>query len=145
MHTHAYVYFQIMSDRCSYKECGEGGLTDTMGRVEISAVLPSKDKLRKIRSNFLVSWENSGEARFHPTCWDVLIKSARSRKKQKNGMIVTEKAMLKEAAETVERHDSEEEMTEKALEVAQLIKATKYCVCFTGAGISTSAGIGDYR
>ena len=53
-----------------------------------------------------------------------------------------ERAMIKEAAKTVEYHDSRKSVREKAKKIASLIKSSKHCVAFTGAGISTAAGIG---
>lgn len=43
-----------------------------------------------------------------------------------------------------EYNDVPEVLAEKILKVASLIKASHYCTAYTGAGISTSAGIGDY-
>ena len=36
-------------------------------------------------------------------------------------------------------------MESEAKQISQLISSSKHCVVFTGAGISTAAGIGDYR
>ena len=33
----------------------------------------------------------------------------------------------------------------EAIRIARLIKSAKHCIVFTGAGISTAAGVGDYR
>ncbi|KAL9658416.1 hypothetical protein ABK040_015735 [Willaertia magna] len=44
-----------------------------------------------------------------------------------------------------EHFDSEEEINLKVKELAQLINTSKYVVLYTGAGISTSAGIPDFR
>lgn len=52
---------------------------------------------------------------------------------------------MKEAAKTAEYHDSSEQVEGESTRIARLLQAAKHCVAFTGAGISTSAGIGDYR
>lgn len=44
-----------------------------------------------------------------------------------------------------EYFDSPEELDKKIDELAKLIKASKHFVAFTGAGLSTGAGIPDYR
>ncbi len=44
-----------------------------------------------------------------------------------------------------EVHDSTESTESKAIALAALIRQAKHVVCFTGAGISTSAGIPDFR
>ena len=41
--------------------------------------------------------------------------------------------------------DTEEEVNSKCLLLAKWIKESKYMVAYTGAGISTSAGIPDFR
>jgi len=41
--------------------------------------------------------------------------------------------------------DSEEELDEKVEQLARLVRESRYTVFFTGAGVSTSAGIPDYR
>jgi NAD-dependent SIR2 family protein deacetylase len=47
--------------------------------------------------------------------------------------------------EKEEFHDSHETIEIKAKELAELILKSKHFIAFTGAGISTSAGIPDYR
>lgn len=41
--------------------------------------------------------------------------------------------------------DDEKTVDEKCATLAQMILASKHVVCHTGAGISTSAGIPDFR
>ena len=47
--------------------------------------------------------------------------------------------------DTKEYFDSTEEFSEKINDFVNLIKTSKHIICFTGAGISTFAGIPDYR
>ena len=46
---------------------------------------------------------------------------------------------------TVEKFDGEEELAKKAKRAAELLGVSVSAICFTGAGISTAAGLGDYR
>ncbi len=47
--------------------------------------------------------------------------------------------------EKLEYFDSEEELEVKITALAEMVKQSKHFIAFTGAGISTSAGIPDYR
>jgi len=44
-----------------------------------------------------------------------------------------------------ETEESDATLEEKLERLAELVRWSKYTVFFTGAGISTSAGVGDYR
>lgn len=44
-----------------------------------------------------------------------------------------------------EKIDSDFEIEEKSKRLAELISNSKNFICFTGAGLSTSTGIPDYR
>ena len=52
---------------------------------------------------------------------------------------------LKNEEEKKEIFDKEEELEEKCAKLAKLIVKSKHLVAFTGAGISTGAGVPDYR
>eukprot|EP00698_Gefionella_okellyi_P011115 TRINITY_DN2911_c2_g1_i2.p1 TRINITY_DN2911_c2_g1~~TRINITY_DN2911_c2_g1_i2.p1 ORF type:complete len:492 (-),score=107.03 TRINITY_DN2911_c2_g1_i2:406-1881(-) len=47
--------------------------------------------------------------------------------------------------ELIEHFDADDVVEAKAIQLAELIKSSSHCVVFTGAGISTSSGIGDFR
>ena len=77
----------------------------------------------------------SGVAVFHETCWQTQL-TAKQR---------TLRAILREANELAEFFDSRARMEESVDHVVELLACSKHAVLFSGAGISTSAGIGDFR
>lgn len=130
---------------CSFSDCKFSRITTSDARVEVRTSAP-KGGFSKLQ-NAKVKWRRSGDAVFHRECWDIVVKTCRMRSKKRAPFVLStlEKTLVKEASKTAEFHDSLEIVTAEALRIASLIKNAKHCVAFTGAGISTSAGIGDYR
>lgn len=77
---------------------------------------------------------------FHRECWDSLCEKVQS-SPQGNPDV----APWRDAASAAEKFDSADELAKKATEAAAILRQCKRVVCFTGAGISTAAGLGDYR
>lgn len=125
--------------KCAVISCDKGTIKSTDGRVDTRAYALPKNE----RSDFQVNWDDKGFATFHDVCWYTLIK--RLSKDKASGITKAEEDMIKEALKTAEIHDSYEKLKKEAEHVANLIKTSEYCIAFTGAGISTAAGIGDFR
>ena len=133
--------------QCSLKICSKLVDFSLDDRVEVQITLP-EGTISTFLTKCVVRWSPSGEALFHHNCWTEVLKNARTRPKKKasvTDITAEEKVLIKEASKTAEFHDSCPTIRDKAVRVAGLIKKSRYCVVFTGAGISTSAGIGDFR
>ena len=129
---------------CCLRKC-KTKIPSSDARIEIQCSV-SRGGIKLATS--VVRWSRNGQAIFHPDCWQGVLSSARARRKKNMThpeMSEKEKSMIIEASKTLERHDSEEFIKTSAEKIADMIRSSKHCVCFTGAGLSTAAGIGDYR
>lgn len=130
---------------CSFNDCKFPRISNSEARAEVRTSVP-KGGFSK-RRNSKVKWTRSGDGIFHRDCWDLLVKTCRVRSKKNAPFVLStiDKTLVKEALKTAEYHDSLDTVANEASRIADLIRNAKHCVAFTGAGISTSAGIGDYR
>eukprot|EP01062_Namystynia_karyoxenos_P066304 TRINITY_DN60267_c0_g1_i1.p1 TRINITY_DN60267_c0_g1~~TRINITY_DN60267_c0_g1_i1.p1 ORF type:complete len:412 (+),score=92.71 TRINITY_DN60267_c0_g1_i1:72-1307(+) len=115
---------------CRRRECG-GEIGDA-ARVEVAVNL-SEDGAP---AGGLVSWAADCALPFHRDCWQKVLHG------QAAG---AERGLLRLAAQTAEHFDSAEELEAKARQAADILRSRQRTVAFTGAGLSTSAGLGDYR
>lgn len=134
---------------CSLRACGKAISLASSGRVDVRGTVT---KLAKPGAS--IKWTGGGCASFHTACWEEVEKAAKRRRRSaKPGtgvqggapMSAPEARLVRDAASTAEFHDSDAALAAKAKRIADLLRAGKHVVAFTGAGISTSAGIGDYR
>lgn len=115
------------------------------GRVEVRAYQVSSSQ----RAALKVGWNENGEAVFHHACWNRLVKATKKKETQTEADTLQvselEASLILEAKKHAEFHDSDGKVKAEAARIAQMIKNANYCIGFTGAGISTAAGIGDFR
>lgn len=119
---------------CCLKSCST---TIEEDRVEIVGSAAGSDE-------YILDWDSKGGAVLHIDCWNEVLRNARIRRSKGATIKISsvEKSLIKEAAKTAEFHDSQITIQNKAKKIADLIVNAKYGIVFTGAGISTSAGIG---
>lgn len=127
---------------CSLKSCN-GPVTPETGKVEVRAFQVTAEERRQLQ----VEWEDAGDAVFHRECWSNLVAAAKTTNPDRSKMELNELEikLVKEAKKTAEYHDSDSFIKTEAKRIVKMLSNAKYPIFFTGAGISTAAGIGDFR
>lgn len=88
--------------------------------------------------------QHNGVCSLHRSCWQQLVDDdGAGSSGTPHGRIFAKR--LREAEETAEIFDGRSTVEDQAKQLAVLLRNAKHAVVFTGAGISTSAGIGDFR
>lgn len=127
---------------CGLKVCGSPVQVE---RTEISI---GRDALYSSASGEAAKliYGRNGNAVLHQGCYKDLMSKVRSRKRKLEAKpSAWECRLLRAADETAEWHCSDEILAASARRFVAMLRAAKHAVVFSGAGISTSAGIGDYR
>ncbi|XP_045214931.2 uncharacterized protein LOC123565012 isoform X2 [Mercenaria mercenaria] len=125
---------------CSLKSC-KGSVTADTGKVEVRAFQVTAAERKTLQAE----WDESGDAIFHRHCWSDLVDAAKKTSAGKNNLSELEVKLVKEAKKTAEFHDSDTFIKDEAKRIAKMLQQAKYPIFFTGAGISTAAGISDFR
>ncbi|KXS19559.1 DHS-like NAD/FAD-binding domain-containing protein [Gonapodya prolifera JEL478] len=142
-----------MATSCCFVPCGRplryGVEAISQGRIAPRDV----KKARKFPQDLDIRWADDGSAKLHTRCWEEAL--AHAEKVVAKGGRRTRTAMTAgdtfcaglviEADDTIETFDAQESVLEGAAKAAELIQEHENIMFFTGAGLSTSAGIGDYR
>lgn len=126
---------------CALKSC-KGPVSSETGKVEVRAFQVTAHERKTLKAD----WDEDGEAVFHRDCWATLKEAAKAAfSGKKFDLTELEVRLVKEAKKTAEYHDSDQFIKDEAKRIVQMLKQAKYPIFFTGAGISTAAGIGDFR
>ncbi|KAK3600867.1 hypothetical protein CHS0354_019215 [Potamilus streckersoni] len=129
-----------MAACCCLSTCKEGAITSTHAHVKVRAFNLTENERKDLKA----AWSEEGNAVFHYHCWKYLTSASRGKNPDMK-LSDLEVQLVQEAAKTAEYHDEEEKVKDEAKRIAQMIRSADYCIGFTGAGISTAAGIGDFR
>ena len=138
---------------CALRACGRP--LDPEHRATVRVRCPLGTALED-SSATVVAWRADGRAALHRECWagvscslpltsagtaPALFYAPRLRQQPS----AAERAALAEADRTAEHFDAGVVLRDKAAAAAALLLKAARCVAFTGAGVSTSAGISDFR
>eukprot|EP00434_Breviolum_minutum_P030284 symbB.v1.2.026788.t2/scaffold2527.1/size76866/2 len=120
---------------CSLLKCKEP-ICDSDARVEVAISLKGEATSDSIDT--LVNWKDGTTMAFHKSCWESLLQERAS-------LSGTELQRMQQVAATAEHFDSFDDLKQKAQQAANILQQSSRPICFTGAGLSTAAGLGDYR
>ena len=162
----------VDGERCALRSCALGGEVEP-STVAARVTTPAKKVRRLSRAAAAaccVEWDaGSQRTHFHLCCWEAVERAASApcfrpafakRARGPRGTVPpraeqcaddaltlsdAERALVKDVADTCERFDTAQVVQEQARALASLLRASSYAVAFTGAGVSVSAGISDYR
>lgn len=128
-----------MSRLCDGQSCVVCSQGITSAQEACFVTVPSK-KLNKLAAStkhkFLVKWNyKKPNNAMHIACYERVLEEGSA----------AEKKLLDSVEETLERFCTYSQLVDIAKEVCTVLETSRSTVCFTGAGISTSAGISDYR
>lgn len=126
-----------LSWECSCRDCCLGGIEGGAARVEVALALGA-GRANEDGCNGGIRWRYGEPMAFHRTCWEQLLANRRSLAK-------SDLQLLQTAASTAEHFDAASDMVRKAGKAADVLRKSSRAICFTGAGLSTAAGLGDYR
>lgn len=129
----------LETGQCSLRKCIQGDLEAKMARVEVKSFAVKADALEHME----IAWSPGGDATFHDICWKAVLDSLRMDNPFRFSTL--ERSVAEEAKRTAEYFDSMEKLDVEADRIVEMLKSAKYAIAFTGAGISTSAGVGDFR
>jgi hypothetical protein len=124
---------------CALRSCAKPILPD-----DAAVVVPTNEKIRaRCRDStvekFRVLWVRNSRTCLHDACWKALHADSIGH------LVAEERKLVASGSELVERYDGVRTVEEKVRVVAGLMRDAQHVVAFTGAGISTAAGIPDYR
>ncbi|XP_060065367.1 NAD-dependent protein deacylase sirtuin-6-like [Ylistrum balloti] len=155
---------------CCLKMCSNKSLKPSDNKVHVRAPYQRKEGgFNAKEAEMLAVWDVNGEAKFHMKCWKTMREAATKKSKSDNNLqnsnnvksnnhvtpenqgscnthiTELEKLLVAEASLTVEFYNSDVTLKREAKRIASMLRKCKYSIVFTGSGISTPTGAGDYR
>jgi len=157
----------VDGQRCALRDCALG--VEISSSQDACRVTTPVERVRTLsrtaaRECCCVDWDASSQrTHFHAACWALLAGAAaaprfrpafrrrrgeagaESAPTQTLSLSDAERALVDQVADTCERFSTHLAVLAQAKLLAQLLRERKHTVAFTGAGVSVSAGIPDYR